>query len=516
MLDYLKQPEIVFIIFAIILNVIFLVKSKKLLSLIITNVIILCGCGLIILNVLDVTLPKIGSLSIEFIIDVICAIGLVFIALLLFTRNPNEELYAETLNTLNKSIIAYLDKDGKLIKFTQNCFDELKLNYNEDLKEVVNDFYLNNQKIDYQNLLEELKDNDGKEFKLTFSFDKAFANETEEISLNLQKITVENEGKLLGYVIVLLDNKNKDNSLDGFSLVIDDLNVPYAYFNDDDKNVIYVINKSFRELLGIKGRTVTYSELRRLVFPEDLTFFDSAASEMAEDGTYNYRLKTANGYKMFSEVKVSNNNHVTSIIALMESKEDQVISQNEIEEAINQMIQNNLEFAGIIVSINGFLKVFNNYGVNVAKELRDKYIGFIKSEVLKENDLICKISDIEYLLLFKNPKDVDQIIRDCNNQTSVLLHYELDYNETKVETNNTLGIVYSNESIKSAKDFMHSLDSALAYANTDGYEKPYSIYNYSSKTPKVKLAINDLSKDYSFDKIKISLDNSFLDDEDDL
>ena len=140
----------------------------------------------------------------------------------------------------------------------------------------------------------------------------------------------------------------------------------------------------------------------------------------------------------------------------------------------------------------------------------------IKSEVLKQNDLLCKISDIEYLLLFRNPKDVDQIIRDCNNQTSVLLHYELDYNETKIETNNTLGIVYSNESIKTAKDFMHSLDSALAYANTEGYEKPYSIYNYSSKTLRERLTVNNLAKDYSFDKIKISLDNSFLDDEDDL
>lgn len=516
MLDYLKQPEIVFILFAIILNVILLVKSKKLFSLIITNMIILCGCVLIILNILDVTLPMVGPFAFEFVIDVVCAIGLLIVILLLYVRDPNEELYKETLNTLDKSVIAYLDKEGNLIKFTQNCYDELKLNYNDNLKEVVSDLFLNNQKIDYQTLLEELKDNEGKEFKLTFSFDNALVKDNEEISLNLQKIAVENAGKLFGYVIVLLENGTKDNSQDGFSLVIDDLEVPYAYFNDDDKNVIYIINKSFRELLGIKGRTVTYSELRRLVFPEDLTSFDKAASEIAEDGTYNYRLKTANGYKIFTEVKVSNNNRITSIITFVETKEDQNISQNEIEDTINQMIQNNLEFAGVIISINGFLKVFNNYGVDVAKELRDKYLGFIKSEVLKQNDLLCKISDIEYLLLFRNPKDVDQIIRDCNNQTSVLLHYELDYNETKIETNNTLGIVYSNESIKTAKDFMHSLDSALAYANTEGYEKPYSIYNYSSKTLRERLTVNNLAKDYSFDKIKISLDNSFLDDEDDL
>ena len=66
------------------------------------------------------------------------------------------------------------------------------------------------------------------------------------------------------------------------------------------------------------------------MFSEDLSVFDAAASEMASNNTYCYRLKTYNGYKMFSEVKLTKGNHVTSIITLVDSKEEQYVSKNDI------------------------------------------------------------------------------------------------------------------------------------------------------------------------------------------
>ena len=339
------------------------------------------------------------------------------------------------------------------------------------------------------------------------------------ISFNLQKIAVEKEDKTLGFVIIQLDSPKSENAIDGFALVIDDLDIPYAYYNDDSKNVIYTINKKFKDLLGIRGRTVTYAELRRLVYTEDLKVFDSAASALAENNTYCYRLKTYNGFKMFSEVKLTKGEHVTTIITLVDDKEDQYVSKNDMDQAIEKLIKEEKSFAGVIVSINSFVDVFNARGVDVAKELKNKYIEFIKSEVLKENDLICKISDIEYLLLFKDLNEVDKIVRDITNNVSVLTHFEINYGEEVIETNNTLGIVYSNQNIKSAIDFMQALDVALAYANSEDYNQIYSIYNSyvnNAKVPTKSIVSNDVNKGYSFDNIKINLDNSFLDDDDEV
>ena len=519
MLDYLKKPEVVFILFAIVLSVILLIKNKKLITLLATIVSSVLGVTLIVLKLVNVTLPNIGSLSIEFLCDILCAVVIIVSVILSFKKEAKDELFIETPNTLDKKVLAYLDKDGKLLHFTQNFYDELNLDIKDKINKNVSEFYFNNQLIEYQDLLSEFKENIGDEFKLTVVLKNYDLGNEEGISFNLQKVAVEKEDKTLGFVIIQLDASKKDDAVDGFSLVIDDLDIPYAYYNDDSKNVIYTINKKFKELLGIRGRTVTYAELRRLVYTEDLNVFDSASSSMAENNTYCYRLKTYNGFKMFSEVKLTKGDHVTTIITLVDNKEEQFISKSDMDQTIEKLIAEEKAFAGIIVSINSFVDVFNQRGVDVAKELKNKYIEFIKSEVLKETDLICKISDIEYLLLFKDVNEVNKIVRDVTNNISVLTHFEINYGEEIIETNNTLGIVYSNPNIKNAIDFMQALDMALAYANSEDYDQVYSIYNsYVNKGKAVinKNISNEINKEYSFEKIKISLDNSFLDDDDEI
>ena len=119
--------------------------------------------------------------------------------------------------------------------------------------------------------------------------------------------------------------------------------------------------------------------------------------------------------------------------------------------------------------------------------------------------------------LFKDVNVVDSIVRDVKNNISVLTHYEFNYDEELIETNNTLGIVYSNEFITNANDFMKALYTALSYANNEEYGEIYSIYNSSIKNNKlVKEDVCGLNEEYSFENIKISLDNSFLDDDDEL
>ena len=133
MLDYLKKPELIFILFAIVLSIILLVKSKKVISLIITILITLCGGVLVVAKFLEISLPSIDSFSIELIADAFCALGLVIIAVSLFKKNSKESLFNEVLNVLDKKVIAYLNKDGKLLSFTNVFYEELNINKNDKL-----------------------------------------------------------------------------------------------------------------------------------------------------------------------------------------------------------------------------------------------------------------------------------------------------------------------------------------------------------------------------------------------
>ena len=164
MLEYLQKPELIFILFAIVLSVLLLIKSKKLISLFITIFMVICGGVLIAAKLLEINLPSIASLSFELIIDIICALGLIINEVLLFKKGSSEKLFDEALTTLDKNFIAYLSKDGKLLNFTKNLYEELSIEPKNNLKDEF-DIYLNSHKIEYQDLLTEFKENDGNNFK---------------------------------------------------------------------------------------------------------------------------------------------------------------------------------------------------------------------------------------------------------------------------------------------------------------------------------------------------------------
>ena len=135
---------------------------------------------------------------------------------------------------------------------------------------------------------------------------------------------------------------------------------------------------------------------------------------------------------------------------------------------------------------------------------------YLQNEVLGKEDLICKISDIEYLLLFTQEDKFNSLVRDIQNKVSTVAHYEFNYGSEVISTTNSVGIVYKNENITNSSDFAKALDNALALANKDGKDDGVSLYIAEKK----KESESKLTKEnYSFDKVKIDLDNSFLDDE---
>ena len=298
--------------------------------------------------------------------------------------------------------------------------------------------------------------------------------------------------------------------IDGFGYLLDNIDSPFAYYNDNSRNVVFRTNKSFKALRGVRGYNVTYSELRRLVYPEDLSVFDRASSELSDDDTYVYRMKTSLGLKKFKEIKAIKESHVISIIQMINDSSDKLLDKKIVFEKVDKLISDNKPFGGMMISLNSFVDLFNTRGPIMAKELASRFTEYLQNEILGKEDLICKISDIEYLLLFTDVDKLDSLVRDIQNGVSTIVHYEFNCGTETINAINSVGIVYKNENISKRNDFVNDLDNSLAEANKDGKEDGVSLYVAEEK----KKESSKLTKEnYSFDKVKISLDNSFLDDD---
>ena len=510
MIDYLKTPVIIFMLFILIINVIFYLKNMRKLS---TLIMLICTFlivgALFVLRTLNIILPQVLNLEVEWICAIVCAVILV-LNVILFSANKKGGFYKEIPTTLERKIIGYLDKNGKLIEFTPYFFEELDLLDKEQKKwyKNVDKIFYNNKELSYQELLEELKDNDGSLSKITITL-KTEDGFDDEINFDFVKINVDQNDETIGYVLVARIEESK-NLIDGFGYLFDNIDAPFAYYNDDSRNVIFRTNKAFKGLLGVRGYNVTYSELRNLVYPEDLVVFDKAASEMANDDSYIYRMKTSLGLKKFKEIKVTKENHVISIIQMMNEVNDKMLDKKFVFDKIDKLIKDDKPFGGMMVSLNSFVDLFNNRGPIVAKELATRYVEYLQNEVLGKDDVICKISDIEYLLVFTDLDRFNGLVRDIQNKVSTISHYEFNYGNEVLQTFNSVGIVYKNENINSANDFINALDNALAQANTSNKDDGINLYVAEKK----KESESKLTKEnYSFDKVKIDLDNSFLDDD---
>lgn len=510
MIDYLKTPVIIFMLFILVINVIFYLKNMRRLSSLITLICTLLIVGaLFVLRTLNIILPQILNLEVEWVCAIVCAI-LLLVNVILSGIDKSSDLFKEIPAALDRKIVGYLDKDGRLIKFAPYFFEELNLLDKEQkkwYKNIAKIFY-NSKELSYQELLDELKDNDGTEGKITI----ALKNEDgfdDEINFDFAKINIDKNDEVIGYVLVARPEQSK-NLIDGFGYLLDNIDAPFAYYNDDSRNVIFRTNKAFKGLLGVRGYNVTYSELRSLVYPEDLVIFDKASSEMANDDSYIYRMKTSLGLKKFKEIKVTKENHVISIIQMMNEVNDKMLDKKVVFEKIEKLIKDNEPFGGMMVSLNSFVDLFNNRGPIVAKELATRYVEYLQNEVLGKEDAICKISDIEYLLIFTDVDRFNGLVRDIQNKVSTISHYEFNFGNEVLRTSNSVGIVCKNENINSANDFINALDNSLAQANATNEEDGINLYVAEKK----KESNSKLTKEnYSFDKVKIDLDNSFLDDD---
>ena len=187
----------------------------------------------------------------------------------------------------------------------------------------------------------------------------------------------------------------------------------------------------------------------------------------------------------------------------IETIDEKVFIENqELDVNINNLIEEGTNFGGVIVSFKSLMDNEIVISKNIIQDVIKKYFKIVRKEMLSIDDIIGKINEFEYVIIIKDIEKLNSFVNNICNENTPLLKYELTFCGQLININNKLGISYYNDLMKTKKDFYSSLYQALSLANNSEYEKDYSIY-----TPAKEEKIND---EYSFDKYKIDIDNSFL------
>lgn len=445
------------------------------------------------------------GLGVDFTLLLFAFVFIVILLLLVYLIESSKlvKIYKGIPEKTSKIIYGYLDKKGNLISFNEDFFNDINVSITKaNWKKNISNIFYNGKKVSYKKFLELVKHSNE---VINFTFEV----EGKNYNISFKKTPIFNKREVCGYVLFneLYTNDQNTYLLD----MLEEIQIPVAYFSGKASNINFILNDSFKERLGVKEEKMTYSDLKRFVFEEDLEMFLNASKELVNDIRIQYRLKTVKGLEYFEEVKNLRNEDVTTIITLIEVNEEMVwVENNVLTDEVQNLIEQGVEFGGIILSYSSLLEEASEKKNPLAKDIIKKHLKEIKKTLLDEGDLISKVSEFEYIILFNNKEKLDNVVNEVYNGKSILLDFEVGFAGEIVSLMNKLGITYSSDDYETPDDFIKRLNSSLALANNEDYYKNYSIHTTTVKE-EVEV-LDNKEEEYSFEKCLIDLDNSFLDD----
>ena len=445
------------------------------------------------------------GLGVDFTLLLFAFVFIVILLLLVYLIESSKlvKIYKGIPEKTSKIIYGYLDKKGNLISFNEDFFNDINVSITKaNWKKNISNIFYNGKKVSYKKFLELVKHSNE---VINFTFEV----EGKNYNITFKKTPIFNKREVCGYVLFneLYTNDQNTYLLD----MMEEIQIPVAYFSGKASNINFILNDSFKERLGVKEEKMTYSDLKRFVFEEDLEMFLNASKELVNDIRIQYRLKTVKGLEYFEEVKNLRNEDVTTIITLIEVNEEMDwVENNVLTDEVQNLIEQGVEFGGIILSYSSLLEEASEKKNPLAKDIIKKHLKEIKKTLLDEGDLISKVSEFEYIILFNNKEKLDNVVNEVYNGKSILLDFEVGFAGEIVSLMNKLGITYSSDDYETPDDFIKRLNSSLALANNEDYYKNYSIHTTTVKE-EVEV-LDNKEEEYSFEKCLIDLDNSFLDD----
>ncbi len=440
--------------------------------------------------------------SLDLLIGVFALIVIVLLLVYLVESSRLVKIYKGIPAKTNKSIYGYLDKNGNLLSFSDEFYNKINIsNKVANWSKKVTTIYYEGQEINYKKFLSIIKES--KEI-INFTIEV----ESKSYNIGFKKSPIFENHEICGYVLF---DELYTSDQDAYLLdMMGELQTPLAYYSGKAQDINFHLNDSLKERLGVKEEKMTYNDLKRFVFEEDLEMFLVSTKELINDTRVQYRLKTINGLEYFEEVKHLKNEDTTTIISLIEVKEEKIwFESNVLMNEVEELMSHGIAFGGIILSYNSLLEEADEKRNPLALDIIKKHLKTVKKELFGEGDFITKVSDFEYILLFKDKDRLDSVINSVYNKQSILLDFEIGFAGEMINLKNKLGIAYSLDEYVSPTDFINALNSSLAFANNEDYTKDYSIHTTAVKEEVIE---TEEVTEYSFEKCLIDLDNSFLDD----
>lgn len=414
----------------------------------------------------------------------ILVVVIICVILLSVIISAEKRIPSALLKAFNIKPLIFFNKKNEFVGVTNDFISLLPVHSEGTWEKEIDGIVIDEKNYSIEEFIEYLKEKDS--VKAVFEINGTIVN------LSLQKKQLFDNEKLIGYVFTEKTQettKEKEILPELVKNVTNSIN-PFAYIIWDSGKVI--ANKAMQSLLG-SIEPLKVDTIYQKVLQEDKQIFDNIHEE--ESAINVLSLKTINGYQSFEFTnQIIDNKNITLIMKIQENAKKVYYEQRELE-TITKKLLDEQEFGAILISMQSMMVLDSNKSFDIV----NKYLLKIKQELLEEKDYLIAINDYEYVIYVTDLNRFGEMIQNISQDKSILLKDMISYGDKEYEIINKLGIAYSSDSQK-AKELETSLDSALALANSDGYGKNYSIFS-----PKKKVV-----EEYSFEKIKVDLDNSFL------
>jgi len=437
--------------------------------------------GFIYISIKPMELFKIDGIIYVFGLSVIAFIynGLSY-ARASFKYNKLANLLIALPSNIESQIYLFLDERSRLLLFTDQFYEMFvhlnfsKKGWKKQLKNVV----VEDKEYSYKKFARKFRHFEEKAYKMKF----IFKNEA-EVSIQLAKQKVINQGKLLGYVLLnqklSMTEVYKENVKNEFrkrqDVFFDLLGKPLAYF-DYTKNRL-VLNSLMGKLLQIEEKEINISEFEEYIFEEDKKTFNHKEANANRVFKKHYRLKTINGVEWFEEssLEFEDNKHLIIHRSDFSTLKTEMYNYDYLIRDIKSL--GGRSFVLVIIAINDIPHIIERIGPNGCEIVISQYFQEMNTYA-KETEKVYKVGQVEYALIVQDMEKYDVMNRDLDRNHSAYLGAEIYFNEMKFVLNNVVGVVSSNVvEDKTAESIVKAGLNTLNLANKSGYMKPYSIYH---------------------------------------
>ena len=423
------------------------------------------------------------------------ASGLVFlISFFAFVKSTNfnsikKLLYKEVM-LLNKNLYAVVSRNNKILVYDKKIKELLNKEYDGDL-------FVNGSKVNHltkENLVN---------FKDEVVNLKIVENENiiTEIKLTKQEINVNK--RFIGFALVdvsLKKNISEESNLKNDILVyMDLLNNPLAYL--DTASLNYICSSNFAKLLNLQEKVLKLEDLKKLVYIEDLSIYETKLNGANLPNSYSYRLNTNKGPMWFEESTARINNKEYTLIKKIDSNNISGLKYGTHRDFIHLVTnKKDYNFGILMLNFTGLEKYLLDKPHEFIDALINKFFIKINEGFLKDQFFVYKIGSFEFAMVVEGTNNIDSLVREFGKNISPLLTQSIFVNGTKYELNTEVGIVYGTDfEDKTTKDMIKASFDIMAEVTNPNFKEKFSIYQPVKpiEFSLVELGINideDLSK----------------------